>query len=164
MALPSVSWAQNPSLDQYVESVPTSHGDRSPQGGAGGGSNGGHNGGNGGSTNGGTSLPPQTREQLQQQAGGDAAALEAVATNPGLGAPSKGDGGKGHESTGRTGTGTGSGATSGANSPGAVDAVATAATGGDGSTGPWLLAAIAALTGLTLAAALMRRRSSPPTA
>src|SRR5215208_4103253 len=62
----------NPSIDQYVESVPSAGGDRSPQGQP-------HS--NAGS------LPPNVRERIRSQGGSDAAQLETIASSPALGAP-----------------------------------------------------------------------------
>jgi hypothetical protein len=146
MALPSVSWAGNPSLDQYVESVPTGHGGPSHGGGGGGGSH----------------LPASTQRQIEQQGGSDAAALQEVAGSPALGAPAGGDsnGGSGKPGGSRNAAPGGSAPTAaGTSSPSAVDAVTSAATGGGGSAGPWLLVGLIALTGASGAVALARRRS-----
>ena len=150
MALPSLAWAGNPSLDQYVESVPTGHGN-GPS----------HHGGSSSATQ----LPEATRRQIEQQGGSDAPALEAVAGNPALGAP---------DSAGKAGHGAGSGkrtrnakpggsapTAAGTASPSALDAATTAATGGDDSSGAILLVALALLTLVAAAVALARRRQQP---
>jgi hypothetical protein len=141
----------NPSLDQYVESVPTSHGDH-PQPPAGGTSPSGH-------------LPPSVRHRLAAQGGADAKQLDAIATSPSLGAPSSQSaparGSAGRPSNGGTGTG---GAASAADerSPSAISAVARAATGGDGSSVVVLVGGLALITALMAAVALGRRRSTSP--
>jgi hypothetical protein len=67
----------NPSLDQYVESVPTSHGDPPP----GGGSSQGH------ITTSTGHLPASIRHDIAARGGRDATQLEAIATSPAFGAP-----------------------------------------------------------------------------
>lgn len=152
MALPSLAWAGNPSLDQYVESVPTGHGNGPAHGGPGGGGSGG------------SALPQDTRRQIERQGGSDAGALEAVAGDPALGAPeasAKARRGAGTDKPGARNAKPGGSAptAAGTASPSTVDAVTSAATGGDGSAAPWLLLGLALLTAFAAAAALVRRRS-----
>lgn len=66
--------AQSPSIDQYVESVPTTRGSKPPPQGGGGG---------------GAELPADLRRRIEQQAGADAEDLAAIAGDPGLGAPER---------------------------------------------------------------------------
>lgn len=66
----------SPAVDQYRESVPTAKGPK-PTGGGGKGAK----------------LPPAVSDQIAQQAGQDAEALESIATSPSLGAPATSRGG-----------------------------------------------------------------------
>src|SRR4051794_22238949 len=150
----------NPSLDQYVESVPTSHGD--PPGG-------------GGSTRGHIStshLPASVRHQIAAHGGRDATQLEAIATSPVFGAPADAVA----STTGRpaatpgTGTGTGSGAgrhstaqplpASGDSRPSGVDAFTTAATHGGGSSTGVLAIGLVVIALMAGGIALSRRRAN----
>jgi hypothetical protein len=138
----------NPSVNQYVESVPSSHGGQPPSGG-------------GSSPS--SHLPASVRHRIAAQGGTDAKQLESVATSPALGAPpapNAASGGKGKGGTGSGGTGSG-GAPSAADerSPSAISAVATAATGGNGNSVVILVAGLALITALAAAIALARRRS-----
>jgi hypothetical protein len=145
MALPAVasasSDATSPSLDQYVESVPTATGDR-PEPGASGSQGG---------------LPSSTERDIAQQGGSDAPALEAVAGSPALGAPpASSNGGKGA----RPGAGNGRSAVPPATAaPSALDAATTAASGDDAGAAPWLLAGMLLLTAVAAGVALARRRA-----
>lgn len=60
-------------MDQYVEDIPTSEGEK-PVGSKGSGS---------------APLPPTVSRSLGEQGGDDAVTLEAIATQPGLGAPTQ---------------------------------------------------------------------------
>jgi hypothetical protein len=78
LALPTAALAQapgeispDPSVNQYVESVPTSKGSRPSTG--------------GGAK--GAKLPPAVQRRIEEQAGADAADLSAIATDPDAGAP-----------------------------------------------------------------------------
>jgi hypothetical protein len=139
----------NPSVNQYVESVPSSHGGQPPSGG-------------GSSPS--SHLPASVRHRIAAQGGADAKQLESVATSPALGAPSAPNadgGGKGKSNRSGTG-GTGSGGAASAadeRSPSAISAVATAATGGNGDSVVILVAGLALITALAAAIALARRRS-----
>src|SRR3954465_4352209 len=138
----------NPSLDQYVESVPSSHGGGPPAGRP----SRGH-------------LSDSVRQQIARRGGADAKQLEAVATSSAFGAPTStaGRASSGASATGggsgtpgpggtpggagdgsgppgaggtRGGAGNGSGgapAASGDHRPSGLDAITTAATSGDGS-------------------------------
>jgi hypothetical protein len=144
----------NPSLDQYVESVPTSHGD--PPGG-------------GGSTRGHIStahLPASVRHQIAAHGGRDATQLEAIATSPAFGAPADAvastTGG-----SGATGAGGGSAQrpspqrpplTSADHRPSGIDAVASSATSADGSSMGLLLGGLVLIAALAGGMALARRR------
>jgi len=64
----------NPALDQYVESVPSSHGNHpGPP--------------SGGSQTDPNALPPSVRSHIQTHGGSDTQQLEAVGSSPALGAP-----------------------------------------------------------------------------
>jgi hypothetical protein len=150
VALPASASASsdgtNPSLDQYVESVPTATGDRSDP------SYGGNRRGSAGA------LPAATRRRIGQQGGADAPALEAVAGSPALGAPpTRGSGGNGREAGRASGEGR-SATPPAAAAPSAIDAAATAATGDGAGATPWLLAGVVLVSLAAAAAALARRR------
>lgn len=148
MALPAVASASsdgtNPSLDQYLESVPTTSGDRSRPDNSGGSAGGG--------------LPASTQRRIEQQGGPDAAALEAVADSPALGAPAPARTGRGGRHGAAAGTKSGTAAPTGS-SPSALDASTAAVTGEGGDTGPWLVAGVLLVTAVAAGAALIRRRA-----
>lgn len=147
----------SPSLNQYVESVPTADGDQpTPRGGPAGGSGGG--GGGGGSA--GSSLPPSVRSEIRAQGGADADQLEAIAGSPALGAPAqdRGRGAQGNSGRDRDAGAPGARASSG-HRPSAVDAVATAATSGGEGASTALVGGLVLLTAAMAFAALARRRS-----
>jgi hypothetical protein len=146
----------NPSLDQYVESVPTSHGD--PPGG-------------GGSTRGHIStshLPASVRHQIAAHGGRDATQLEAIATSPAFGAPADAVASTTGRPSGTSGAGNASPRhstarpplASGDTRPSGVDAFTTAAThGGGGSTGV-LAIGLVVITLMAVGIALSRRRAN----
>jgi hypothetical protein len=144
----------NPSLDQYVESVPTSHGDPPP---------------GGGSTRGHIStahLPASVRHQIAAHGGGDATQLEAIATSPAFGAPADAIA----STSARSGSASGRGsaprrhttspppAASADHRPSGIAAVATSATSGEGGSNALLLVGLVVITALAAATALARRR------
>ena len=154
---------EGPSLDQYVESVPSAEGGtaaprRSP-GAAG-------------------RLPAATRRQLRRQGGSSAAALERIATDPAFGAPpatgaAPASGGDDEPEPGRrpratpardgAGGSGGAGGPSGAGTvresdPGALSAGAGALADA-GATGPLALVALALIAAGAGAAAVRRRRA-----
>ncbi|HEX8122377.1 MAG TPA: hypothetical protein VF549_14035 [Solirubrobacteraceae bacterium] len=165
LMLPAPALAQDPagaspspSVDQYRESVPTAGGSKP-------------------SFRGGkekkAELPPDVKRDLAGQAGADAQDLEAIATDPGLGAPADPAGGTGGQSGGKKGgdgTGkpagagngrTGSGAPRAADERSVVPAAAQAV--GSGSDGMvLLLLGLGGTTAVVAALAFARRR--PPTA
>ncbi|HMJ97271.1 MAG TPA: hypothetical protein VK486_15560 [Thermoleophilaceae bacterium] len=127
----AVAQVRDPAVDQYVESVPgAGGGNGAPEGGAGGG------------------LPSGVKRQIAKEGGADAEALAAVASSPALGAPKQAD-----RPSARADSRTGP-----KSDPSALHAIASAA-GGDGNSGGWLLAGIAALTAALAGAALVRKRS-----
>jgi hypothetical protein len=148
----------NPSLDQYVESVPTSHGDPP----SGGGSTHGH------ITTSTGRLPASVRHDIAAHGGPDAAQLQAIATSPAFGAPAT-------VVRSSTGTGTGTGATAGdsggsqaqktpaaparaGHRPSGIAAIANSATDGEaGSTG-LLLVGVLLISALLGGTALARKR------
>jgi hypothetical protein len=133
MILPPAATAapvRDPAVEQYVESVPGADGGDSTPG--------------GGPRSGG-GLPSDVQRQIQQEGGADAAALKAVASSAALGAPKKGRAAAAHLPRGSE------------PSRSALGAVASAATSGDGNSGGWLIAGIAALTAALAATALARR-------
>ncbi|HEX2088136.1 MAG TPA: hypothetical protein VHF89_20785, partial [Solirubrobacteraceae bacterium] len=67
--------APNPSIDQYVESVPTTKGSRYTRG---------------GDRERPAELPPGVERRLERRAGADAQALKDIATSRALGAPAAG--------------------------------------------------------------------------
>jgi hypothetical protein len=136
MILPPVAGAANPSVDQYVESVPSASGPGPGDGGDDGGPTHGHA----------TTLPPATRKAIRAEGGSDAGALEAIASSPALGAPDTGGARSG----------------SGAKAPraGASTKPAAAATvDGGGSSVAVLAAGLILLTVVACGTALARRRS-----
>jgi len=98
VCMPGVARAQepgfsSPSVDQYVESVPTGQGPSAPSGGR---------------DEQPAKLPAGVRTRLRQQGGTSARSLENLATDPGLGAPAAAD-----ERTGTRSGGSSSSSTSG---------------------------------------------------
>lgn len=144
MGLPAVgSAASNPSLDQYVESVPS----------AGGGGNA-----PGGSAPQASHLPAPVQHQIDAQGGSDAKALQALAGSPAAGAPAQapGRGGSAAGGSGRSGgSSSGSGGKSGSRPPTA--AIDTASANGDSSHLGWLVAGLVIVTLAIGGAGLMRR-------
>ena len=145
----------NPSLDQYVESVPTSHGDPPP----GGGFSHGHI----SSTRG--QLPASIRHQLATRGGSDATQLQAIATSPAFGAPaaavrSTTGSGNGTRSRGGDGSRHANDAQpdGAAHRPSGIAAIADSATQGDGSSTGLLLGGVALISALVGGTALVRRR------
>jgi hypothetical protein len=126
--------SRDPAVNQYVESVPGTGGDRAP-----------------GSErrSGGEPLPPDVRSEIERSGGEDVEALEAVASSPALGAP-RAD--RGDDREARAGGGSDG-------PPSTIDAVASAAASGDGDAGGWLVGGLALLTAALAAFALARRRS-----
>lgn len=147
----------NPSLDQYVESVPSSHGGGPPAGRP----SRGH-------------LSDSVRQQIARRGGADAKQLEAVATSSAFGAPTStagrgssaasATGGSGTRAAGGTRGGTGNGgsgapAASGDHRPSGLDAITTAATSGDGSSIGVLAAGLLLIAAMAGGTAFARRRS-----
>ena len=126
MTLPPAAGA-NPSVDQYVESVPTGDGgvDVGKPG-----------------TPADRPLPARVRERVQEKGGADAAQLEAIATSPALGAPAT--------------TAAAPRRAEGTAKPALLDAVTTAAAGGGAPLGA-LLAGMLVLTAMAGGAAFVRR-------
>jgi hypothetical protein len=148
----------NPSLDQYVESVPSSHGDKTPPAG----SSRGH-------------LSSSVSHEIAKRGGADAKQLEALATSPALGAPtstatpsSPGVAGSRGGQTGRTPGGSGGSARGaaraplaiGARTPSGLHAIATAATSGEGSSIGLLAGGLVLITALLGGTALVARRNN----
>jgi hypothetical protein len=131
-AAPPGESSDSPSLNQYVEQIPTAKGDR-PTGGGGGGA-----------------LPRDVRRQLGREGGPDAEALGDVATSPALGAP---------QPRARRSPSMGAPATSADQAGGtsALDAAVGAAA--DGGLG-WLLAVAVAMAAAAAGVTLARRRSA----
>ena len=144
----------NPSIDQYVERVPSSGGDRDPRARP--------DSGDGG-------VSPEVRRRIREDGGADAAQLEEIVSSSALGAPdSTARSGRGGDSTpgpgsGRGGSKPGSGGGSGSDEsrPSALEAVVTAGAHDTGNSFTWLVAGIVALSAAMAAAALARRRSGP---
>jgi hypothetical protein len=139
-AAPAASGADpsNPSLDQYVESVPSADGNRNPPS-------------SGGSDRSADALPPEVRQRIGAQGGPDAKQLEAITSSPAYGAPEpkKHPGGDAKPSRASDGP-----------APSGLDAVTTAATGsGDGSSIGLLLGGLVLITVVAGGVAIMRRRS-----
>jgi hypothetical protein len=141
----------NPSLDQYVESVPTSHGGPPPS----------HGSIRDGSTSQRGHLPASVRHRLAASGGSDAKQLEAIATSPSFGAPTTSSAPRsGGTKDGGSGTGGGTGARQpGGSGPSGLDAFTTAATHGGGSSVAVLLAGLVLITLLAGGTALARRRA-----
>ena len=144
----------NPSLDQYVESVPSSHGGSPP----GPGSTGGH-----ASTSTGSHLPASIRHRLAATGGPDATQLQAIATSPAFGAPadavaatSARRGASDGAAAGRSSTQSKPASTD--RRPSGFDAVATAATSGEGSSSGLLLGGLVLISALALGTVFARRR------
>jgi hypothetical protein len=131
----------NPALDQYVESVPSSHGNHPGPPSA------------GGQTHP-NALPPSVQSQIQAQGGSDAKQLEAVGSSPALGAPAtpaRGQvGGRQPATKARPEE----------KSPSLLTSVAKAATEGGGDSAGPLIAGLLLLTAALGGAALARRRIS----
>jgi hypothetical protein len=130
-----------PSVDQYIESVPTARGPAAvaePR------------------TAPATRLPAETRRRLRREAGGDAAALEALSTDPATGAPAGRSAAAGRR--GGSSQEDSAPAMLGMSERGSADAAAQALSGG-GSAVLLLLAGLLAGT-LALGAVAWRRRSS----
>jgi hypothetical protein len=147
----------NPSLDQYVESVPSSHGGGPPTGRP----SRGH-------------LSDSVRQEIVRRGGADAKQLEAVATSAAFGAPTStaSHGTSGASATGGSGGGTASGTSghagngsggtpspSGGQRPSGLDAITTAATSGDGSSVGVLAAGLLLIAAMAAGTAFARRRS-----
>ena len=126
----------NPSLNQYVESVPSSHGDRTPP--------------SGGAKSPDGQLPASVQRQIETQGGRDAKQLESIATSPALGAPAS--------STDGAGGGRETKAEAADHSPSSLDALTSAATGGDGNSLGLLVLGLVLVTALLGGSALARRR------
>jgi hypothetical protein len=139
----------NPSLDQYVESVPSSHGGQPPPG---------------GSSHG--RLSDSVRHKIARQGGADAKQLQAVATSPAFGAPTSSATASSSRSSGSSSGGSagGAGSTAGPslkteeNQPSGLHAIATAATHGEGSSTGLLIGGLLLITALVGGTALARRR------
>ena len=146
LALPAAALAQapgeispDPSVNQYVESVPTSKGSKPSTGGGGKGDK----------------LPPAVERRIEREAGADAADLEAIATEPDAGAPAARKGGRDRSDT-----------ASGKREPApevedkaALSAAAEATFGSDGGGLGLLLVGILGTTVLVGGFALSRRRA-----
>jgi hypothetical protein len=143
MLLPSAAIASaNPSVDQYVESVPSVGGTpppgtspRSP-GGAG-------------------ALPPDLQRRIDASGGTDARQLEAVVTSPALGAPAPRE----RAEAARARGGAPAPSASEPARPAAIKAAIGAGSHGDGTPFGWLLAGWLATTAVAILAAVLRRRS-----
>ena len=125
--------AEPPAAHQYVESVPPASGDRGDD-----------------PNEPGAPLPADVQRQVQAQGGADAAALEAVATSPALGA-SKAD----EKTDNAAGTG------SDVEGPSTARTAAAAPAEGDGTTLAILLAGVAVVSVVAAGFAVARRRSRP---
>lgn len=138
-ALPAAASAQgessdNPSLNQYTESVPTPRGERRTQGGP---------------RERPVPLPAAARRELEREGGADAEALGAIATSPKLGAPQApsrpaAGGGGGRDESAAGGSQSAVGAAAGATASSAVAPLA---------------AILAAMLLVTAGVALLRRRA-----
>jgi hypothetical protein len=134
----------NPSLDQYVESVPTSHGDPPPAGRSG----------NGRAST--PQLPAAIRQRIVAQGGSDATQLERAGSSPAWGAPATRavPGGRSARGGGRA-----RGAVE-QDRPSLLSSLANGATeGGSGGTGA-LVAGLLLVTGAIGGTALVRRRTT----
>jgi hypothetical protein len=125
--------AEPPAAHQYVESVPPAGGDRGDD-----------------PNEPAEPLPADVQRQVQAQGGADAAALEAVATSPALGA-SRAD--KETENAAENG--------SDVEGPSTARTAATAPAEGDSSTMAILLAGVAVVSVVAAGFAVARRRSRP---
>lgn len=164
LAAPSAAAAASPSLDQYVESVPSPKGPQRPTpasqnqgthkhsgggaartGGGGNGGSGGSGGTGGNSTNGNSAsgLPSTVQSALQAQGGSAASTLTKIATDPSRGAPQA--------------AATGSVAPASTASPGALSAIIHGAGAGSGAQLPLLLLGLFAITAVSGAMALRSR-------
>jgi hypothetical protein len=147
----------NPSLGQYVESVPSSHGGGPPTGPP----SRGH-------------LSDSVRRQIARRGGADAKQLEAVTTSSSFGAPTStatrssssagGTGGSGGSTAGNANGGSGNGAggapaASADRRPSGLDAITTAATSGEGSSIGVLAAGLLLIAAMAAGTAFARRRS-----
>jgi hypothetical protein len=167
IVLPPAARAANPSVDQYVESVPTADGDTI----------GGGNGGVGGGRTtrdhanpGPTRLPHSVRQRIRSQGGSDAATLETIASSPALGAPdsvpasdSGGGSGRGRSRSGGGGGGSGgngNGNVADEKPPSAIKAATAAAVDGGGGSMGVLAGGLILLTAAGAGIALARRRRS----
>jgi hypothetical protein len=138
IVLPPAALAESPSLDQYVERVPTAHGDEPP-----------------GTAPPGRAvhLPPGVQRQIDRGGGADAKQLEAVAGSPSLGAPPTGAGAR---AGGAGGSAEATGGAAPAATPGVVGAATGAATGS--GAGRWLVGGLLLVTAVAAGTALARRR------
>jgi hypothetical protein len=136
MLLQPAAGMANPSVDQYVESVPTADGHLPAAGGGSGGRS--------------ADVPAAIRGRIRAEGGSDAATLEAVASSPTLGAPASGSG---RARSGSTRAGA-------AGKPPSTAAAATvAAVDGGGNSIAVLVGGLILLTAVAGAVALARRRS-----
>jgi hypothetical protein len=134
--------SDDPSLNQYVESVPTARGNRPPS--------------ERGGRRGGEELPPEVRRELREQGGELADDLAAAAGDPSAGAPPARPKGR------RDASPSGWTAYAPADEPGpSLPSAATNAVG-DGTRLPWLLAALAALALVAVLTAARRRAADGP--
>ncbi len=164
LALPAPALAQqspSPSVEQYVERVPTAEGAK-PSG--------------NGTYKPGRPLPEKVRKRLREEAGADAQALEDVATAEGLGAPASSEEGSGSGGAPAGGSGGQDDQRGdrpqrddGAAAPpvaatddggkGTVPAIADAAFGTDSDSTPLLLVGLLLTTAVMAGAAVARRRA-----
>ena len=154
MLTPPVAAAQsgtdpsNPALDQYVESVPSSHGSHPGPPSA------------GGQTHP-DALPPAVRSQIQTQGGSDAKQLEAVGSSPALGAPPAASHHARHGDRAKPAATAPTRVKPEDKSPSLLSSVAKAATDGGGGDGAGLLiVGLVLLTAALGGTALARRRIS----
>ena len=127
----------NPSVDQYVESVPTAGGSPAPGGRP-------------------AQLPAAVRDRIRSEGGADAATLQAVASSPALGAPASASGTGGHSGGSKPDR---SGTAGEPDSP-VTAATTTAVPDGGGSSVPVLAGGLILLTAAGAGMALARRRRS----
>jgi hypothetical protein len=140
MTLPPAAGA-NPSVDQYVESVPTGEGDTNEDD---------HGDGKA------HPLPSHLRDRLRDEGGSDAPQLEKLATEPALGAPAVPRAEDDREAGGGRGDDAGRAEPA---RPSALDATTAAAVDGAGNTMEILLAGVVLLTAAAAGLAFARRRS-----
>jgi hypothetical protein len=142
----------NPSLDQYVESVPTSHGGAPPGPGSTRGSI---------STSPGGRLPASIRHRLAAHGGADATQFEAIATSPAFGAPAEAI--RSTRDRGGAGGGTREPAPAApaTRRPSALDAVTNSATHAEGGSTGLLVFGLVLITALLAGTALARKRFGP---